>query len=66
MKVIVNGEPSEITAGGNLSDLIKKLNLSAKRVVVLVNDTLIPAEKRAGYVLNEGDRVEILTFAGGG
>ena len=66
MNVTVNGESYEIMRGKTLADLIKKLNPSGNRVVVLINDDLIHAEKRAGYALKEGDRVEILTFAGGG
>lgn len=66
MNIQVNGESREITAGETLDNLIKKLNPAGKRIAVLLNDDLVPAEKRAGYVLNAGDRVEILIFAGGG
>ncbi|MFC1454112.1 sulfur carrier protein ThiS [Verrucomicrobiota bacterium] len=66
MNIQVNGEKQEIRAGKTLADLAVNFNRSNKRVAVLLNDDLIPKGKQAGHVLKEGDRVEILTFAGGG
>jgi len=66
MKIQVNGENREIRSGETLSSLTKKLKPVRQKIVVLLNDELIPADKQAGHVLKQGDRVEILTFAGGG
>jgi len=66
MNITVNGEKSKIPAGHKLADLIKTQSPSNKRIAVLLNDDLIPSDKQAGHILKQGDRVEILTFAGGG
>ena len=66
MNIQVNGEKRKISAGKNLAGLVKTLHSPKQRIAVLLNDDLIPADKQAGHVLKEGDRVEILTFAGGG
>ena len=66
MNIQINGENSEIKTGETLAGLIKKLYPRKQRIAVLLNDNLIPADKQAGHILKEGDRVEILTFAGGG
>lgn len=66
MKIQINGENHEIKADEILAGLIKKLYPKKQRIAVLLNDELIPADKQVGHILKEGDRVEILTFAGGG
>jgi len=35
-------------------------------VATVVNDDVVPSGLRAARQLQEGDRIEILTFAGGG
>ena len=66
MNIQFNGENRDIETGESLASLIKKLNSKKQRIVVLLNDDMIPADKQTGQILKEGDRVEILTFAGGG
>ena len=66
MKVHVNGEAMERPAGETLADLLATLGAGGGRVATLVNDDVVPAAARATQTLAEGDRIEILTFAGGG
>jgi sulfur carrier protein len=66
MNILVNGEKRENRKGKTLAGLVKNFNPSNKRVAVLLNDDLIPRDRQAAQLLKEGDRVEILTFAGGG
>jgi sulfur carrier protein len=66
MKVIVNGVARELPAGATIPDLLRVLNADKARVAVLVNDAVVPAERRTTHALHDGDRVEVLTFAGGG
>ena len=67
MKIQVNGENHEARQGATLLDVVKKLHVKKKqKVAVLLNDEVIPADKQAACILKAGDRVEILTFAGGG
>ncbi len=66
MNITVNGEKQDARNGETLAALVKKHNPSNKRVAVLLNDELVHAHKLADHLLKENDRVEILTFAGGG
>ena len=66
MKVYVNGEAMERPAGETLAALLAALGTGCGRVAALVNDEVVPAAAHATQYLAEGDRVEILTFAGGG
>lgn len=66
MKLIINGEESTFEGIGMVSDLVAKVNPDSRRVAVLVNDMVVKADAWSARVLREGDRIEILTFAGGG
>lgn len=67
MNIQINGEHREISSGQILAGLVKTLSVQKKqRIAVLLNDEMTPVDKQAEYILKEGDRVEILTFAGGG
>lgn len=67
MNIQINGENRKISSGQTLAGLVKTLHAQKKqRIAVLLNDEMIPADKQADHILKEGDRVEILTFAGGG
>ncbi|MGB8510483.1 MAG: sulfur carrier protein ThiS [Pyrinomonadaceae bacterium] len=66
MRVVVNGESQEITEGATLDELISKLVLSPDRVAVELNLEVVRRGEWARMTLNEGDRVEIVHFVGGG
>ena len=65
MRLVVNGEERQCRAA-SIPELIEELGARADRVAILVNDDIVPAAQRAEFRLAEGDRVELLTFAGGG
>lgn len=66
MKLTVNGEVHDLAEVRTVQQLLDRLVRGGGRVAVVVNDDVVPASGRAEHVLNDGDRVEILTFAGGG
>ena len=66
MKLTVNGEARETADSLTLQQLLETVNPGGGRVAVVVNDNVVPAAERARCVLKEADRIEILTFAGGG
>ncbi len=66
MRLVVNGEPHEVEPGSTLSALLDELGVEPRRVAVLLNDEVVAAEARAAIPLQADDRVEVLTFAGGG
>ena len=66
MNITINGTLQDLGDAGTLGQLLKCLDINPERVAVMVNDRIIPRAERDGSVLKEGDRVEILTFMGGG
>lgn len=66
MNLTVNGENQELREPGTLGQLLDALGIVPDRVAVMVNGRVIPKAGRNDVSLREGDRLEILTFMGGG
>ncbi len=66
MNLIVNGEAHELKGNETVDALIKEMGADAERIAVMVNDKVISRDVRSSTALSEGDKVELLTFAGGG
>ena len=66
MQLIVNGQPQTVQEGLSLSDLIAQLNMKAERVAVERNGTIVPRNDWPQTALQNGDRLEIVHFVGGG
>jgi sulfur carrier protein len=65
MKVILNGEPHDISAR-TLAAALDETGFSAARVATALNGTFVPACARPDTRLAEGDRVEVLAPMQGG
>ena len=66
MEIVLNGKPREVAAGETVGSLLRELSLPAGRVAVERNREIV---RKAGYEstpLAAGDRLEIVTFVGGG
>jgi sulfur carrier protein len=66
MRVIINGNEETIEAGITLAELLRRRNAEPKRVAVEVNRELVVRGDHDRTPLQEGDRIEIVTFVGGG
>lgn len=66
MQITFNGETLETDGQVSITDLLMQAELNPLRVAVEVNFELIPREQHAEYLLENGDRVEVVTLAGGG
>lgn len=66
MKLIVNGKLHEHQGAGTIQDLLREIAAIPEQVAVMVNDRVISRAEREGVVLKEDDRVEVLSFCGGG
>ncbi|HEU4684314.1 MAG TPA: sulfur carrier protein ThiS [Nitrospira sp.] len=65
IRIEVNGEPRGFT-GETVSDLLHELSLTTDRVAVELNLEILDRQEFARRRLQQGDRVEILSFIGGG
>lgn len=64
--VHVNGEPKQLPAGTTVEALLAELALGTGRCAVEINQQIVPRSTHAERPLAEGDRVEIVSFVGGG
>ena len=66
MNIIVNGEPKEVADSLAIADVISELGLKPERLAVEVNRKIIRRAAWPSTTLEEGDKVEIVHFVGGG
>ena len=64
--IIVNGETRSVAPGTTVAALIAELGLADRRVAVERNREVVPRAEHGTTVLAPGDRVELVTFVGGG
>jgi sulfur carrier protein len=66
MQIVVNGKPEEVAEGATVGSMVSGFKLVPRRVAVEVNRELVSRDTYDHTELHEGDRVEIVTFVGGG
>jgi sulfur carrier protein len=68
MTLHLNGEEKsfDVTAPFTLAALIESLGMKSDRVAVELNRDIVPRDQWTETILNEGDRLEIVHFVGGG
>jgi thiamine biosynthesis protein ThiS len=64
--VTFNGQSQQLPAQATIASLLAQLELEPRRVAVEVNERLVPREEHARHALQDGDRLEVVTLAGGG
>jgi thiamine biosynthesis protein ThiS len=66
MRLLLNGEERDIAGVASIADLVSTLGLDARKVAVERNLEIAPRSTYADTALADGDRIEIVTFIGGG
>jgi sulfur carrier protein len=64
--VVINGQPRKIEEGTTVFVLLDQLGLGERRVAVERNREIVPRAEHASTILAAGDRLELVTFVGGG
>ncbi|MEI8032636.1 MAG: sulfur carrier protein ThiS [Chlorobiaceae bacterium] len=62
----LNGKQQTLPPGSTVQDLFPIIGSDGKSVAVVVNDHVIRPENRPAHLIQEGDHIEVLMFAGGG
>lgn len=62
----INGEPRRVSAGQSIAALVETLGFNAAKVAVERNLEIVPRSTLAEVVVQDGDRLEIVHFVGGG
>ena len=65
MHIQVNGEPRQVEAA-TISALVQELGLDPRKVAVERNLAIVPRSLHDQTTLQEGDRIELVQFVGGG
>ena len=64
--MVINGETRTVVQGTTIAALIVELGLGDRRVAVERNREVVPRAQHASTEISEGDRIELVTFVGGG
>jgi sulfur carrier protein len=66
IQIQVNGEERGCRADATVGDLLRELAIKTERVAVELNLEILDRKEFDQRSLKQGDRVEILSFIGGG
>ncbi|KAB2954553.1 sulfur carrier protein ThiS [Heliorestis acidaminivorans] len=66
MTVTINGEQVEVATGTTLISYLKEKELPMEGLIIEYNGTIIYQDDWEKIEFIEGDKIEILTFVGGG
>jgi thiamine biosynthesis protein ThiS len=66
MNIYLNGQSRDVPPQITVADLLQQMELEPRLVAVEVNRDVVSRTRHAQHVLQEGDRLEIVTLVGGG
>jgi sulfur carrier protein len=66
IQIFLNGETREVPVNIDLEHLLELFSLPRQRVAIEVNHAVVRRSDWPEAVLQEGDRVEVVHFVGGG
>ena len=64
--ITLNGDPFELDEPLSVADLLTKLAIDARRVAVEHNLMILKRQFFSDTLVQDGDRIEIVNFVGGG
>jgi sulfur carrier protein len=66
LSITVNGSPIEIEHSISVEELLQTVEVPKNYLAVEVNEDVVPREQHAEHIVNDGDRIEVVTLVGGG
>ena len=66
MRIVLNGESRDVPEACSVASLLAELQIRGDRVAVEVNLKIVDRRTFEGTALQDGDRVEVIGFIGGG
>jgi len=66
MHIVLNGKKFSINEKDTINILLKKIDIKSSKVAIEVNKVVIPKEKYRDFKFKKNDKVEVVTFIGGG
>jgi len=66
MKIFINGEDADVRGAKTIAELVERLELSAKTILIEHNGHALHRREWPESVLADGDRLEFLSVVAGG
>jgi len=66
IRLFVNGENRDVEKDTTVTGLLEELGMPPERVAVELNLQILDKQEYGRTVLKDGDRLEIISFVGGG
>ena len=66
MEIIVNGQRRDIKDKSTVLELLNELQVKEKTMAVAINMEIVKKEQWEKHTIQEGDKLELLHFVGGG
>lgn len=64
--ITVNGNKIELSGTVSVADYLEQNKYQLKRVAVELNGNILPKYEYSDTMLKDGDRLEVVSFVGGG
>ena len=66
MQIILNGEQMQLSEGETLAALVARIADDPRGVAIERNLEIVPKSEHKSTILQDGDRLEVVQFVGGG
>ncbi|MEO1322462.1 MAG: sulfur carrier protein ThiS [Pseudomonadota bacterium] len=66
MQIFLNGESREVADGTSIEALVLSMASDPRGIAIERNLEIVPKAEHAKTLLQEGDRLEVVQFVGGG
>lgn len=64
--ITVNGKQIQLTSEMSVADYLEQNNYQINRIAVEMNEEILPKYSYSETMLKDGERLEVVTFVGGG
>ena len=64
--ITVNGKQIQLASEMSVADYLEQNNYQIKMIAVELNEEILPKYSYSDTMLKDGDRLEVVTFVGGG
>ena len=64
--ITVNGKQIQLISEMSVADYLEQNNYQINRIAVEMNEEILPKYSYSEAMLKDGDRLEVVTFVGGG
>jgi thiamine biosynthesis protein ThiS len=65
-KIFLNGVEKPLNDTATLMEVVLEAGIPLEKVAIAVNDEIVPKSSINSFRLDDGSRVEVITFVGGG